>query len=169
MCVVDADDELSAACSPSVAMTTRRRARFYIAATGCTSSSRRGAVLFANSSGNPAAESVPLLRYVVFFAIERRASGEDQVPQNVLLTFALEFSVNALLTSPVLIWWSRLGLPALAVALLRRHLPEPDTTSVGDDRDGGGDRADDGAGELAHGASAVKFAQRWRRRGGRGG
>ena len=52
------------------------------------------------------------LRYVVLFAIERKASGEDQVPQNVLLTFVLEFSVNGLLTSPVLIWWSRLGLPA---------------------------------------------------------
>ena len=104
------------------------------------------------------------LRYVVLFAIERKASGEDQVPQNVLLTFVLEFSVNGLLTSPVLIWWSRLGLPALAVALLRRHLPEPDTTSVGDDCAGGGDQADDGSGEVAHGASTVAFAQRWRRR-----
>ena len=43
----------------------------------------------------------------------------DIKPQNVVLTFTLEFFTNGLITSPALIWWSRLGLPALAVWLLR--------------------------------------------------
>ena len=62
----------------------------------------------------------------MLFAIERRtgpdAAENRHVPEHVLLAFVLEFVVNVLVTSPVVIWWCRLALPALAVWALRDEI-----------------------------------------------